>query len=245
MNPRRIRAVALAGAAILLAASAAGCITTDQPTPIYVYLTPSPEPTVEATPAPTQTATPSPSAEDTSSAGPSAEPSPSGTPGSDTSLSVAASGCVGSAANQAFFDGAAAKVKASVFCATGLPKGWILTVGNWRSNASGGWVDVTYRYKQTSQTFEVKEGAFCLNANGTACTGGPLTSVKSGVSFGGMATDLVTNGGAGELEMILNPGKYNAYFLLAHNVPQGSVIAIGAGLRRVVSSSSAGALGGG
>lgn len=130
---------------------------------------------------------------------------------------------------------AAHGVTATVYCATQLPAGWAISSGSWQGTKTGGWMDVTYKYKSTSQTFEIKEGAFCLDA-AIVCTDGALILVQPGVHFDGISTDLASYGGPGTYLMIINPGKANAYFLIMRNTTQADAVTIGANMKAVPES---------
>ena len=223
-GPIRILAVA-AAASLLLAACGSST-----PTTVVVYVTPAPTP--EVTPPPTPEATPTVAVTATPVVTPTASPTPSPTP-SPTATSPAAS-CSGNTANQAFFVQAAHKVKATIYCATKLASGWAISAGHWQATASGGWMDVTYKYRNTSQTFEIKEGAFCLDAP-VMCAGGLLVVVQAGVHFDGMTTKL-DSGGPGGYIMMINAGKTNAYFLFTHNITQAAAVTIGANMTAVPES---------
>ncbi len=130
---------------------------------------------------------------------------------------------------------AAHGITATVYCPTQLPSGWAITSGSWQGTKSGGWMDVTYKYKNTNQTFEIKEGAFCLDP-AIQCTGGALILVQSGVHFDGISTNLASYGGPETYLMIINPGKTNAYFLIMHNITQATAVTIGANVKAVPES---------
>ena len=225
LKRRPIRIVAVAAAASLLLA-ACGSST---PTTVVVYVTPAPTP--EVTPPPTPEATPTVAVTATPVVTPTASPTPSPTP-SPTATSPAAS-CSGNTANQAFFVEASHKVKATIYCATKLASGWAISAGSWQGTKSGGWMDVTYKYKNTSQTFEIKEGAFCLTS--PACAGMPAL-IQDGVHFDGMTTKLVSDGTPGMYLMNVNPAKWNAYLLTTHNITQAAAVTIGANMKAVPES---------
>lgn len=130
---------------------------------------------------------------------------------------------------------AAHGVTATIYCATQLPIGWAISSGSWQGTKSGGWMDVTYKYKNTSQTFEIKEGAFCLDP-AIVCTGGALILVQPGVHFDGISTNLASYGGPDSYLMIINPGKTNAYFLIMRNITQAAAVSIGANMKAVPES---------
>lgn len=232
MNHRGLRAATLAAAALVLAIASAGCATSEQPTPIYVIVTPTPAaatPTGEATPlatfTPWPTGTPTPVPTPTPTAGPTDTPS-----AGPTSL---AGSCTGSASNQTFFLQAAKGVKSTVYCATGLPSGWTISSGNWAGNKSGGWVDVIYKYKKTSEQFELKEGAFCLT-DALTCNGGPHPYLGA-TNFDGLSASLDSTGGAGLL-VTYAPGTSHAYQIWASNVPQATLVTIAANMKAVPKS---------
>jgi len=227
LNRGPIRILAVAAAASLLLAACGS----SNPTPIVVVETPTPTP--EVTTAPTPEATPTVTVTATPAVTPAPTPTPSQTP-LPTSTSAAAL-CSGSAANQAFFVEAAHGVKATTYCATKLAGGWTISAGNWQGTKNGGWMVATYKYGKTNQTFEIKEGAFCLTDVAT-CAGGMQAIVQTGVHFGGMTAYLSSYGTPGMYLMQLNPGKSNAYFLTTHNITQAAAVAIGANMKAVPKS---------
>jgi hypothetical protein len=232
-GPNRILAVA-AAASLLLAA----CTSSTATPGIVVTPTPTPEttptPTPQATPTAEVTATPeaTPTAEVTVTPEATPTPSPAPSPVPSATPTSPASFCTGNADNQTFFVGGAHAIKATIYCATMLPAGWAISAGSWQGTKSGGWMDVTYRYKNTNQTFELKEGAFCLDA-AIVCTGGALLLVQPGAHFDGISTNLASYGTPGSLLMIINPGKTDAYFLIMQNIPQATAITIGANMKAV------------
>jgi len=94
---------------------------------------------------------------------------------------------------------------------------------------------VTYKYGKTNQTFEIKEGAFCLT-DVVTCAGGMQAIVQAGVHFGGMTDYLTSYGTPGMYLIQINPGKWNAYFLTTHNITQAAAVAIGANMKAVPKS---------
>ena len=150
---------------------------------------------------------------------------------SSASPTSAAAFCSGTASNQAFFIEAAHGIKATIYCATKLGSGWNISAGSWQGTKSGGWIDVTYKYKNTSQTFQIKEGAFCLSEP-IVCRGGLAVVVQDNVSFNGMTTVLGRFGPNG-FSMKINPGTVNAYFLITNNVSQATAVTIGANMQAV------------
>jgi hypothetical protein len=224
-GPLRILAVA-AAASLLLAACGS-----NTPTTIVVVATPTPTP--EATEAPTEEATPTVEVTATPAvATPTPSPEATPTPVPSPTATSPASACSGSAANQAFFVQSAHAVKAPIYCATKLPAGWAITTGTFQGTKSGGSMDVTYKFKNTNQTFEIKEGAFCLTDVMT-CVGGMEVLVQAGVHFGPMTANLASYGAPGLFVIQVNPAKSNAYFLTAHNIAQATVVTIGANMKVV------------
>jgi hypothetical protein len=216
-----VRPVLTFVAAFLLAGCQSGT-----PTPIYIVVTPSPAPSVEATPS--AAPTPSPTAELTASASPSESPSPTAT------ATSAASACWGTADNKDFFVTAAKGMKATVYCPTALGSGWNVVSGNWKGTKDGGWLDITYKYKGTNQTFEVKEGAFCLTSF-ALCTGGSAFVVEMAGKFGPTSSPVLMYG-ASTHAILLSAATPNAYFLIGHNMTPAAVAAIGANMKAVPKS---------
>jgi hypothetical protein len=219
------RALATSAACLLLAACGSS-----NPTPIIVVVTPtptaeataSPEVTPEATATPEITSTPTAEVTPTPTEVPTDTPTPAPT--------SPAAFCSGNASNQAFFVQAAHGIKATIYCATKLPSGWNIASGSWQGTKSGGWMDVTYKYKNTSQTFEIKEGAFCLTDPMT-CQGGALVLVQANIKFDGMTTNLT--GISPTFFIAINPAKYNAYFMYTHNIPQATAVTFAANMQAV------------
>jgi hypothetical protein len=176
---------------------------------------------VPATPTPVPTPTPSPT------------PTPAPTPTPTPSPTSAAHLCVGNADNLNFFLQAAHVVKAPLYCATNLASGWRVNSGNFQGTSAGGWMDVIYKYKTTNQTFEIKEGAFCLTSP-IACTGG-LYVVDRPASWGGMSGSLDFNG-PGSYIMFLNPGTYKAYTFTSHNISDTTAVTILANMKLIPES---------
>jgi hypothetical protein len=218
-----VRLVLTFAAALLLAGCQSGT-----PTPIYIVVTPSPAPSVEVTPTPTPTPTPSPTAELTASASPSESPSPTAT------ATSAASACWGTADNKDFYVTAAKAMKATVYCPTALGSGWNVVSGNWKGTKDGGWLTITYKYKSTTQTIEVKEGAFCLTSF-AVCTGGSAFVVEMAGKFGPTSSPVVMYG-AGTHAILVSAATPNAYFLIGHNMTPAAVAAIGANMKAVPKS---------
>lgn len=239
MNHRGFRAASFAGAALALALVGAACSSAVQPTPIYVVQTPTPVATPVATPAPATptpeatplaTFTPWPTGTPTPSAGPTATHTAAPTPTTSAGPTSPAAFCTGNANNQAFFLQAAKGVKFTVYCATKLPAGWVIASGNW-NGGSNNQVVVTYKYKTTSETFQLKEGAFCTTSP-LACISGPLTVAQSGVSFDGMSGSL-DNYGTNSFLLDVASGTTHAYFMITNNVPQATAVTFAANMKAV------------
>jgi hypothetical protein len=240
VSQRGLRAVTVAGAAVVLAIVSAACVTTAEPTPIYIYITPTPSATMAETAAPVETQateptavpetpTPLPAGSPTSEA--TQAPTPESTLAPGATPAPGGASCTGTADNQAFFVQAANGLKFTVYCVTGLPSGWTITVGNWAYNKYGGSIDVNYRYKKTSETFTVTEGAFCLTGPGP-CS--PNTGTIGPASFGGLAATLYSTSGG--LAIYSSPGTTHAYQITATDVPQATLTAISAAMMAVPKS---------
>jgi hypothetical protein len=221
VNHRGLRAVTLAGAALVIALASAACVSTEQPTPIYVIVTPTPvatqavaTPTPEPTPLTTFTPWPTLVPTPTPTLAPTAAPSSGPT--------SPAGACVGKASNQAFFLQAAKGVKFTVYCATSLGSGWGLASSpqtSWSGNKSGGTVLIYYQYRSTATRLEVCEGTFAASL----CSGN--TGGLGAASFGGLSGQLysTTDGFA----IRVAPGTNHAYTLVGHNVSQSTLVSVG------------------
>jgi hypothetical protein len=219
-----VRSLSFAAACLSLAACQASAspiivYVTPEPTPIIVYVTPGPTPIiVYVTPEPN--ATP----EDT--------PTPEATAAPTPTPNTAAAFCSGSSSNQAFFLQAARGVKFTVYCATALPSGWAISSGAWQGSG-GGYVDVVYKYKNTSQRFELKEGSFCTTSK-IACWGGFTVSIGSGLTkFDGMEAEIGTLMSSNDIVVAVASGTTHAYILTGTNVPSATMIAIAANMKAV------------
>ncbi len=233
MNHRGFRAATFAVAALVLAMASAACGSSEQPTPIYVVVTPTPGPATQAPATPTAEATPLATFTPWPTATPTPEPTPTPTLGPTETPSSGptspAGFCTGTAGNQAFFLEAAKGVKSAVYCATGLPSGWAISSGNWAGTKSGGWVTVAYKYKKTSSTMSVSEGAFCLTPTVCSPPGGSTSA-----SFGGLAGALFTiTGGYG---IYVAPGTAHAYQIVGANVTQTTLVNAAAAMKIVPKS---------
>jgi hypothetical protein len=227
--PGRFRSL-LPAAAVAAGVLLAAC-GSSTPTPIIIVVTPTPTAEVTESPTPEVTESPTPELTPTPEVTPTPTESPTETPTPSPGPTSPAASCTGNADNQAFFVQAAHGIKASIYCATKLPSGWNIASGSWQGTKSGGWVDVTYKYRNTNQTFEIKEGAFCLTDPFT-CQGGALVLVQANIKFDGMTTNL-TGGGVNAFFIAINPGKYNAYFMYTHNIPQATAVTFAANMQEV------------
>jgi hypothetical protein len=221
VTQRGLRAVTVAGAAMVLAMVSGACVTTEQPTPIYVYITPTPTP---ASAAPTEVASETPFASFTPwpSGSPTPEPTPTPTPAPTSTPAAPPTGtCTGSASNLLFLQDAANGVKFTVYCAVGLPSGWAIASGSWAGSKSGGTVTVTYKYKNTSTTVTITEGAFCLTGPGP-CS--PNTGLVGAADFGGMAGNMysTTTGFA----VYVAPGTTHAYQAVSTGLSSASLASV-------------------
>ena len=236
MNHRGIRAVTLAAAALAIALVSAGCITTEQPTPIIKIQTPVPTVASQApqttTPVATPKATPKASFTPWPTLTPSAPPTPVPTPAPTAPPSAGptspAASCTGTAGNQAFFLQAAAGVKFTVYCATKLGTGWGLAKSpqtGWSGSKAGGSLLIYYQYRSTASRLDVCEGSFAAS-NCSGSTGSIGTA-----SFGGLSGELdsTTDGFA----IRVAPGTNHAYTLVGHNVTQAALVSIGASFKVV------------
>lgn len=205
------------------------------PTPTPEVVTPAPEvatpaPTLAPTPTPTRTPTPAPTTAATPTPVITATPEPTESPSANPTSAAAA--CTGAAVNQTFFAAAANHLKAPVYCPTALAAGWALTAGSWSASGSGGKMTVTYRYRNTSQTFTISEGAFCLT-DVVTCTGGVHIPVDT-ISFGDLSAQLVD--GPSEFLLWVAPATDHDYQMTTNGLSQSAVTAIAANMTLVPKS---------
>lgn len=228
VNHRRLRAVTFAGAALALALVSAGCISTDQPSPIVIVQTPTPVATeAPATPTPEATLsasfTPWPSLAPTPTAGPTAVHTAAPTPVPSSGPTSPAAFCTGGAANWPELLKAAKTLKFAVYCAS-LGKGWSLTTASWAAPAGGGTFSAKYK-GPSGASIEVAEGSFCLTP--TVCS--PAGS-GTPASFGGLSGHLF-NTAVLEYSIYVNPGTKTAYQILGHHMSQPTLVGIAAALK--------------
>ena len=231
MRAHRLSALALV--AVLSGLAIAGCSADATPAPTD---TPTPEPTASptATAAPTVSAAPSATFTPwpTVSATPIPTPAPSGTPTPVPSVSATptspAQFCIGTAANREFLLAAARGMKTTIYCATGLPAGWVIASGDW----SGATVTLTYKYRNTSQKFTLKQGAFCTSSPAT-CIGGSYPPAGSGTTaFDGMTGQFLQSGTSAYV-IAVNPGTKNAYMITSTGVSQSAIATFSANMKAV------------
>jgi hypothetical protein len=194
-------------------------------TPRLIYVTPDPTPTVAPTPTP-QPETPEPTLEPAPEA--TATPEPEPTPTSPASF------CTGNDDNRAFFAGAAEGVGFTVYCATGLPSGWAVSSGSWAGSKSGGSLDVVYRYKSTSQRFELKEGSFCTTSK-VDCMGGPSVPAPwlAGPYFDGRQGEVANLLSGGQWVIEVGAGTTRAYVMTGTDVDVDTLVGFAVKTRAV------------
>ena len=239
MNTQRARVSAImAAAGLVLALSAC---TAAQPTPIYVYLTPTPAPTgtptpvVTATPAPTPTSAPT-AAPGGASASPTATAAASATAAGATPTSgpIAtagpASACSGaaSAKNEAFWADAANEVPFAVYCGV-VPSGWSFMGASDAFGASGN-VTATYTGPGTAKIV-IQEGAFCTSG-AAACS--PHDSVIGSANFGDLSGSLDAVGSG--FAIYVSPGTAHGYTATGTDVSQATFVSIVGALVKIAKS---------
>jgi hypothetical protein len=228
VNRRNLRAVTLAGAAVVLAVAGAACSATVQPTPIYVVVTPSPETAATeapATPTPEVSVasfTPWPTLAPTPTPGPTGTPVPAATPVVSAGPTSPAAACSAAATNLPEFVNAAKALKFAVYCAH-VGKPWGFTGMTWAS-AGGGKFHATWKAGSASITLD--EGAFCLTPSVCSPLGGSIGTA----SFGGLSGQLFQTA-ATDFSIYVHPGTKTAYQILGHNVTQATLVSIAAGLK--------------
>ena len=88
---------------------------------------------------------------------------------------------------------------------------------------------VTYKYKNTNETFQVEEGAFCLTSPGD-CIHAPLVSLGT-ASFDGMSGSLDIYG-TNSYSIYVAAATTHAYFMIT-NVPQATAVTFAANMKAV------------
>jgi hypothetical protein len=205
---------------------------TPLPTPIVIYVTPEPTTqVVDPTPTPQAEAaepTPEPTPEPTAEPTAEVTPTPASTPTSPASF------CTGSDDNRAFFAGAAKTVGFKVYCATGLPSGWAIASGTWAGSKTGGSLDVVYRFKSTSQRFELEEGSFCTTSK-VDCMGGPSVPAPwlSGPYFDGRQGEVANLLAGGDWVIEVGAGTTRAYVMTGTNVDVDTLVGFAANMKAV------------
>ncbi len=131
------------------------------------------EPSTEGSPSGTPANTPAAFPSFVSSPGPSAsEPTPSGSAPSPTSTPFPnpdpAAACSGSDRNRDFYAAVAEAVDWDVYCPV-LPRGWYVDQGTYRL-AGGGRLEIAYTGPAGAR-LELREGAFCFEADGCVPSG--------------------------------------------------------------------------
>jgi hypothetical protein len=224
VNPRGIRRLGLIGAAFALAAISAACISTEQPTPIYIIVTPTPAPSVEATPTEAP-ATPTPELSTEPSAEPSAEITPTPTPTPTPTLAPGvtptplAGGCVGGTneSNRTFFVQAANALRFTVYCGANMGAGWSLAsspMSTW-SGGSHPNIQIFYQYRKTSTRIEICEGTIPSGA----CAGD--TGLVGSANFGPLSGQMYST--ADGFAIRVAPGTNHAYTIVGHNLTQSAL----------------------
>ncbi len=249
MKRVRARLIGLASLAMSVGLVVGGCaFGRAQPTPIYVYVTPSPAVSpssaaaASALAAPSESAAPSVPAAASESAAPGESPSPAATavptPASSPTLTsppaaaaVPASSCGGTVDNQTFWAQAAAAMKWAVYCPV-LPSGWRFGAqGGSYVQTGGGTVQIFYA-GPGGATLEVSEGAFCV---GNAANCSPHATVAGTSAFGDLSGSLDTLSGGG-FALYVNPGTATGYTVTGSGLSQGAFAAIAAAVVKVAKS---------
>lgn len=209
-----------AGAVLAIALVVTGC-TAAEPSPIVVYVTPTPPPptpiVIYVTPTPPPSATPT-VTPTTATPSPSLTAPPTAAPGA---------ACTGSADNKAFFAEAASKLPFGVYCAV-LPYGWWLSEGSY-TQPNGGYLYATYA-NGSGGMVTIQEGAWCT-AGPVACDGG---AAVGGASFGGLAGELLQAGAT--YAVVVDLGTTHAYAFLGNGLTSAETVSLAAAVVRVSSS---------
>jgi hypothetical protein len=248
VTKRRLRAPAMMAVAVSLTFAMAAC-SAAHPTPIYVYTTATPAPTVNATPiviivtyppTPTVAPTEAPSAApEGSSATPAAAsatpapakptPAPSSTPTAGPTGGAAACSGASKPDNASFWAGTANNEPYAVYCAV-VPGPWFFSSANSTYGKSG---VVTATYQNLSGgKIVIQEGAFCTSG---ASTCSPHDTVVGSARFGDLSGSLDAISGGG-FAIYVNPGTAVAYTATGTNVTQAAFVSIAAALIKVPKS---------
>jgi len=224
MTTHARRLTALAAVAVLAGALGGACSSAEQPTPIFVIVTASPQPTdtPTPTPAPTETAGPSESA----SASPSATAAPTATPVPGGGL-VGVEYCTGSQTIKDFFTLVAnnPKVTFAVYCGK-MPSGWGVQPPsglNYGTPSAGAWLTGVY-VKSGGAMITLKEGKYL---GGDICSASS-TGTLGTASFASMSGELHSIPGG--FAICLNPGSKSAYEISGTGVNQSTFTSIAANL---------------
>jgi hypothetical protein len=226
-----IRSATVLGVIAVLALGVGGCNLAKQ-TPQVIYVTQSPSPTPEVTP--TLEVTPTP----TSEATPTPTPEPTPTPTPMAGGGVTSDQCVGSVANQEWFQAAAEAMSWHVYCPTWLPSHYHL--GSEANSASytrtvpGGQVLLHYTNTPSgSAEFWVKQGNFC---SGSGCA--PSDHDIKAWFFGDLPGELMGLGSSPNdgFAIYLNPGTKSAYEISGHGMSQANFEQIAAQLKYILTS---------
>jgi len=200
-----------------------------QPTPIMVFVTEAPAPSLTAAPSPTATPTATPTAAPTSAA---ESPSASATPAAPSlGAAVPSTSCTGNANNQSFWAQAAAAMRWNVYCPV-LPDGWgVSATGGTFDYSGGGSLKILYS-GPSGATLEIDEGAYCTT-DADSCS--PHSAVLGTAIFGDQQGSLDAIAGGG-FAVYVSPGTAEAYALIGTGMSQDSLVAYAAAMARVARS---------
>ncbi len=234
MNARRMRVPKLVAVAAGLALVVSACTSAAKPTPILVFLTPTPAPTEAPTPVPTPTPTPTPTPEPTpapsGAAGASATPgvTPVPTPTPTAGPTGLAGGCSGSADNKSWWAAESKKLTFTVYCGV-VPSGWYFGSAT-DTYTSGGTMIASYK-GPGGATLTIQEGAFCTTS-AAACA--PGNSALGSANFGDMSGSL--NAVATGFAIYVAPGTAKGYTATGTGISQSAFVSIAASLMKVPKS---------
>jgi hypothetical protein len=221
MSMPRVMAVTLTIGLLVAACSAAPAtqapVVTPTPTETPTEApTETPAPTPSPTPVASDTASPTPAPTDT----PVAVQTPSGVAGDPTT-------CSSWAADAAYFNTAAHSLPFGLYCAA-LPSGWIVNGTNWAKPKTGGWMTISYRNKNKTQTVTVGEGDFCSHTADPSNCWSSATDLGA-ANFGDMAGALKQLAG-GQYAVFVNPNTKNGYQMVGQGMSQAAFVAMAAGM---------------
>jgi hypothetical protein len=141
--------------------------------------------------------------------------------------SIPATSCSDNASEQGFYARVVLEMDWDVYC-PGLPAGWHIgdAGGRWRS-AGSGFMEISYEGR-SGALLELKEGAFCDQADGCV----PAGSDAGAASFGDLPGTLIAVSD-GSWAIVVYPGADISYLLIGQSIDEATFRDLAAGLTRV------------